>query len=260
MKPTRRDPTSSTRPRGERDARGRGREREREREQGGERDEGEDGEEISLAELSTDFFLLGMQIRGGQIELPACDVLRRRVLQLFESMKTRAHRGGALPNDVEDVRYALAAFLDEVIQYSEWPGKEEWAAKPLQAVLFSESKAGARFFDRLTDVRRRSRSATEVYYTCLVLGFQGEFRMGSPHELEDLIEDLRRELTAGAARTISVHGKRPEALSLGGRSLPLVPLAAACLLIGVGVAVALYLILSSSTTGIVEMLGQIGRG
>jgi len=228
-----------------------------------ERDEerDEEGEGQGLLALCTDFFLLGLQIRGGHIELPACETLRRRVLQLFEAMKVRAHKAGAaLPADVEDAQYALAAYLDEMIQYSEWPGREEWASKPLQALLFSESKAGARFFERLTAVRKRSVPATEVFYHCLVLGFMGEYRMTSQGELDDLIEDLRRELTAGMSKAISVHGKPPEAMSLGGRSLPLIPLAAGCLVLAVLVIVVLYLLLSSSQNEAVDLLDKMGRG
>jgi type VI secretion system protein ImpK len=230
---------------------------EQEQEERDERDE-EDGQ--ALVGLCTDFFLLGLQIRGGYLELPACETLRRRVLQLFEAMKTRAHKGGAQPNDVEDAHYALAAYLDEMIQGSEWPGREEWASKPLQALLFSESKAGARFFDRLAAVRKRSRAATEVFYHCLVLGFMGEYGVTSPHELDDLIEDLRRELTTGMGKAVSVHGKPPEAMSLGGGSLPLVPLAAGCVLLAVVVIVVLYLLLSSSQNEAVDLLNQMGRG
>ena len=67
-----------------------------------------------------------------------------RVLQLFEAIKSRGHRAGVLPAELDDARYALAAYLDEMIHYSDWPGKEEWAKSPLQAALFGESKAGAR--------------------------------------------------------------------------------------------------------------------
>ena len=223
-----------------------------------EREEDEEGQ--ALLGLCTDFFLLGLQIRGGYLELPACETLRRRVQQLFEAMKTRAHKAGVMPTDVEDASYALAAYLDEMIRYSEWPGRDEWSSQPLQALLFSESKAGSRFFERLTVVRKRSRAATEVFYHCLVLGFMGEYRVTSAGELDDLIEDLRRELTAGMPKAISVHGKPPEAMSLGGRSLPLIPLAAGCFVLAVLVIVVLYLLLGSSTNEAVDLLDKMGRG
>jgi type VI secretion system protein ImpK len=222
-------------------------------------DDHEDGAP-ALSALCTDFFLLGLQIRAGRLELPACETLRRRVLQLFEAIKNRAHRAGVLLAEVDDARYALAAYLDEMIHYSDWPGKEEWAKSPLQAALFGESKAGARFFERLQEVRKRSPAALAVYYQCLVLGFMGEYRMTSPQELDDLIDDLRRELTAGQPKTISPHGKPPEAAGLGGRNLPLVPLACGILLLAIGTIVLLYFLLRGSQSDVVETLTQIGRG
>ena len=213
----------------------------------------------SIVDLCNDFFLLGLQIRAGNVELPACETMKRRVLALFDALKNRASQAGVNSIDLDDVRYALAAYLDEVVQYTDWPGKAEWARLPLQALLFSEAKAGATFFQRLQDVRRRSRAALEVYYLCLVLGFMGEHRLGSDHDLEELIDDLRRELTQGSGSQISVHGKRPETVSLGGKALPLVPLAGILLVVSVAVVVLLYLLLSSSTSGAVELLERLGR-
>jgi type VI secretion system protein ImpK len=224
-----------------------------------EHDEGDESPR-SLSALCTDLFLLGLQIRSGRLELPACDTLRRRVLQQFEALKSRAHRAGVLPTDVDDARYALAAYLDEVIQYSEWPGKEEWASSPLQASLFGESKAGARFFERLHEVRKRSPAALAVYYQCLVLGFMGEYRVTNPHELEELVDDLRRDLTAGLPKAVSPHGRPPEAIGLGGRSLPLVPIASIVLLLAIGTVVLLYFILRGSGIEAADALQQIGRG
>jgi hypothetical protein len=73
-----------------------------------------------------------------------------------------------------------------------------------------------------------------------------------------LVDELRRELVR-VPKNISIHGKRPDELSLGGKSLPLVPLAAICLLLSVVVVVVLYLLLSSSASSAVEVMGQIGR-
>jgi len=221
-------------------------------------DGGDPSAERLLPELCTDFFLLGLQIAAGQLELPACETLKRRVLQLLEGFKKRPEQASVPTPDIDDARYALAAYLDEVIQYSDWPGKQEWAARPLQAQLFGESRAGARFFDRLREVRRRSSPALEIYYDCLVLGFMGEYRLGNPQEIEELIGDLRRELCHGVGKTISVHGSRPEAMSLGGKSLPLMPIAGMCLLLAVVGLVILYLTLSSSHGEAAQLLEQIG--
>lgn len=227
-----------------------------------ERSEEEGSRPVTLSDLCTDFFLLGLQIRDGQIELPPPETLRRRLLQLFETMRSNAARAGLHPNDVEDARFALAAYLDEMVHHSDWSGRQDWAARPLQAIMFSESKAGAHFFERLQEVRRRSPAALEVYYTCLVLGFQGEYGLsGAGQDLDELIDDLRRELTGGSTpRLLSVHGRRPEVAGVGGKRLPLLPMAAGCLLLGIlGVAL-LFVILHFSQGGVLELLEQLGRG
>ena len=82
-------------------------------------------ENASLSSMCNDFFLLGLQISAGNVELPGCESLKRRVLMLFDSVKNKAHQAGIMPTDVDDAAYALAAYIDEVINYSNWPGKQE---------------------------------------------------------------------------------------------------------------------------------------
>jgi type VI secretion system protein ImpK len=207
-----------------------------------------------------DFFLLGLQISSNKIELPNVEALRRRVLMLFDTMKNRAHKVGISPSDVEEGSYALAAYLDEMIHYSAWPGKEEWSANPLQAVLFGESKAGANFFQRLEQVAKLgSQHALEVFYYCLVLGFKGEYSLAAPEQHDRLVDDVLQELTGGREKKLSVHGVRSEGTRFGRRSLPVLPLALLCLAVSAIVVVLLYLLLSSQGTDSVELLQQLGR-
>ena len=131
-----------------------------------------------LSDLFNEMYLLATQIEAGNIELPAPEPLKNRLTQRFEAARKKAVDLGFTPADVEDGQYAVAAFLDEVIQFSDWPGKAELAAYPLQRALFSENIAGANFFERLAEVRRRSSAALEVYYDCITLGFRGVQRFG----------------------------------------------------------------------------------
>ncbi len=212
-----------------------------------------------LSDHCTDFFLLGLQIASGNVELPTCETLRRRVLQLFEVLQGKAHKSGFIQMDVDDARYALAAYLDEIIHHSNWPGRNEWTANPLQAILFGESRAGARFFERLLEVRRRECEATQVYYLCLVLGFMGEFRLGGEEDLQHMIGDMRRELVKGGVKKLSIHGKGPGEQGFGGRLLPLLPLAGVSLAVSIIIVFLLYFILGSSESEALELLEQLGR-
>lgn len=212
-----------------------------------------------LFDLCGDFFALGLQLASGQVELPACEALKRRVLLMFETMKSHGHQAGVLPNDIDDAQYALAAYVDEMIQYTNWPGKMEWAQRPLQALLFNEARAGVNFFHRLDEIRRRSGEATRVYYACLALGFQGEYRIQGG-DIEQLTEDLRRELFQGLPQVLSVNGKRPDDRVSSGRSLPLVPIATVLLLLAIVGITVLYFVLSSSGSETAELLERMGRG
>ena len=51
--------------------------------------------------------------------------------------------------DMIDAKYALAAFADEVIFHSTWPGKTQWLSNPLQLQFFQTNTAGDGFFSKL---------------------------------------------------------------------------------------------------------------
>lgn len=214
----------------------------------------------ALVGLCTEFLVLGLQVAGGHVEFPDVESFRRRVLLLFESLNARAPELAVAVQDLEDARFAMAAFLDEMIQYSNWPGKLVWGQNPLQAQLFGETRAGVRFFSRLTELRRRGSPALQLYYLCLALGYRGEYHMGSPAEHERFIEDLAREVVRGNVKRLSPHGEPATREGMGDRQRLLLPLA----LGGVGVAVlvglVLFAILSWSASDAVELLDRMARG
>ncbi|MCA9666008.1 MAG: DotU family type IV/VI secretion system protein [Myxococcales bacterium] len=218
-----------------------------------------ESEESTLLNLCADFFVLGLQIASGNVELPSCEALMRRVMLMFETLRSKAQQSNVLPTDLEDATYALAAYVDEMIQLSSWPGKQQWAQRPLQASLFNDVRAGVNFFSRMQEVRRRSPAALRVYYACLSLGFMGEYRYNAAQEHEQIVDDLRRELFRTVPRELSPHGERPGGGAFGGRSLPLLPLAGICVVLSLGVLVLLYFILSSSQGSAVEVLTRMGR-
>ena len=52
----------------------------------------------------------------------------------------------------------------------------------------------------------------EIYYSCLALGFEGQYKLEDREKLKSLIHDIYRELHAKEkdATLLSPHGKRPE--------------------------------------------------
>jgi type VI secretion system protein ImpK len=151
-----------------------------------------------IADLATEIFLLGLGVRrregNGDLDFGP---LHKGALELFEGLELDAREARKDPEDVSAVKYALAAFVDEMVLSSGWPGREEWADEPLQLLFFDTSLAGAGFFDRLDELRARdgtSPEVLEVYYLCLALGFRGKYGVEGAERLEALVKVLRDEL------------------------------------------------------------------
>jgi type VI secretion system protein ImpK len=110
-------------------------------------------------------------------DLPSPDVLQRRIAGLFEQMARKCREAGIPDDDVMEARYAIAAFMDEQIFRSPWPGRQQWMAQPLQMVYFNENTAGEGFFSRLQNLQQQPQRVhvLQIYYLCMALGFQGKF-------------------------------------------------------------------------------------
>ena len=100
--------------------------------------------------------------------------------------------------EVQHIKYALTAFVDEAILNSAWPERTTWMGQPLQLQYFGEHIGGEGFFKRLTDLRQSGSqyiNVLEVYYLCLQLGFEGMYRMQGLEKLLALQVDLHNQIT-----------------------------------------------------------------
>ena len=114
--------------------------------------------------------------------------------------------------ELKDAKYALTAFIDELVLNSSWPQRDEWMARPLQLEFFGEHTAGEGFFTRLTTLRQGGEenvNLLEVFYYCLQLGFEGVYRIKGIEHLMALQVDLRAQID-------SYRGPMDHALALSG--------------------------------------------
>ena len=75
--------------------------------------------------------------------------------------------------------------------------RDAWECNPLQLRLFGEHLAGEHFFDRLEQLRAQGAPrlpSLEVYHYCLLLGFEGKYRLEGPEKLGYLIARLGDEI------------------------------------------------------------------
>lgn len=142
-------------------------------------------------------------------ERPSVNALRSQLIGLLDAFAKSREAEGAPASDVEDARFALVAWIDEVVATSGWRNAPEWERDPLQAQLFGTRNAGLEFYKRMERLKPANSAALEVFFYCLTLGFQGEYagREGDRAELiRTTLNRLRRD---EVGRAIDVaHEKR----------------------------------------------------
>lgn len=150
----------------------------------------------TFAELAADLFVLALRVRSGTCADPF-ESVRSGTLKLFEGFEQRAKAQHADAGDLATAKYGLAAFLDEAVLNSEWPGREAWADEPLQLRFFNTYVAGGGFFDKLDAIRAQDKpnpDLVELYHLCLTLGFRGKYGVEGPERLQALVKVLDGEL------------------------------------------------------------------
>jgi type VI secretion system protein ImpK len=142
---------------------------------------------------------LAAQMDGAR-DLPPPDVLQRRIEGLLDQMARKAEEAGLTGPDIEAIKYAIIAFIDEQILRSEWAGRMQWMARPLQLVHFGENTAGEGFFTRMEQLRQDPSRAhvLEIYFLCVALGFQGVYAVrGDDGTLSAITDRASAQLLRG---------------------------------------------------------------
>ncbi len=173
----------------------------------------------SLLDLSADLFSLVLSLRGSA-DFGETETLRQRIVTFFSSLESEAIGAGLVRDDIESVKFALAVFLDETILDSHWIRREEWRDRPLQHQFFGERRGGSLFYTKLQEIRalgESKRPVLEVYHKCLLLGFEGQYKLSGREQLEAVIQDLNNQLGFDARDRrelkLSPHGKRRDSPS-----------------------------------------------
>lgn len=84
-------------------------------------------------------------------------------------------------------KYALVAWIDEMLVEAPWRGADWWSNNVLEVEAFNTRLCYEQFFVRAQEASTlERRDALEVYYICVVLGFRGLYR--DPAMAQHLIE------------------------------------------------------------------------
>ena len=152
---------------------------------------------------------------------------REWVKKEIENSAEQVQRDGYSGDDADHAKFALVAFLDEAARYSENASLVNW--KSVQAELYNSEDAGEMFFAHLKDVQRRGNTGEtadllEVYALCLLLGFEGKYRLGRWTDTSTKHRSIPPLLSAVTAQILKIRQSdelpKPWKLSSGPSTTP----------------------------------------
>jgi type VI secretion system protein ImpK len=126
---------------------------------------------------------------------------RQKVLDLLHRFEQQARKLQFSAEDIHDAKYAYCALLDETIVTQQNDAffnlQNLWLINPLQLSLFGSQLAGYQFFEILEQLRSKGKdrlASLEVFHYCLLLGFQGKYRIESIESLNHLVARIGDEI------------------------------------------------------------------
>jgi type VI secretion system protein ImpK len=126
---------------------------------------------------------------------------REKILDLLSRFEHQAQKLHFTPEDIKYAKYAYCALLDETIavQTNErfFDLQNKWLLNPLQLSLFGSQLAGNHFFEILEELRSKGKvnlASLEVFHYCLLLGYQGKYRLESIESLNHLVARVGDEI------------------------------------------------------------------
>lgn len=122
---------------------------------------------------------------------------------ILNFIEHKAKKNDIPAEEIEDGKYALCAFFDEVVckiilaseEYTP-EVKNKLFRQSLQAEYFGDSNAGEGFFNKLKQIQSKIETkvnAAEIYYYCMALGFEGKYE-SKPEKHKELMDSLAFDL------------------------------------------------------------------
>lgn len=155
---------------------------------------------VQLIDLLYDGFYLVFLLKNGYIAEQAHS-FRDKILEMLQQFEQQARKLQFSAQDIHDAQYAYCALLDETIVSQQDPSffqlQNIWLINPLQLNLFGSQLAGDRFFEILEQLRSHGKerlAALEIFHYCLLLGFQGHYRLKATESLNHLVARVGDEI------------------------------------------------------------------
>ncbi len=219
-----------------------------------------------IEDLTADVFNFLIQLRRLEAaSQPPPETVMQRLRTLIDTLGRRGNELGLSREDVLEITYAVVALADEAAIYAGGNLRQFWTSRPLQLQYFNSNTAGDDFFVRANALKQDARrlEVVRVYYMCLVLGFQGRYRVrGGEAELAAITDALSAELARAGMfgpENLSVQADRPagERRTSSRADLPIVGLSLGAVALALALYIGLRVSLGSELDTVLARIAQM---
>lgn len=153
-----------------------------------------------LIDAATPLFGLSLRVRG-LTSCPNIEQIYNQTIEEIKAIEIELSEKGFENAVVMAYRYILCTFLDEAVMGTEWGASSIWASHSMLSRFHNETWGGEKVYTilaRLEGEPKRYQPLLEFIYYCLILGFEGKYRVmvNGNNERERVINHLHDLLTA----------------------------------------------------------------
>lgn len=148
----------------------------------------------TLIDAATPLFGLSLRVRS-LTECSNIDKIYKQTIEEIKAIEIELSEQGFEHAVLMAYRYVLCSFLDEAVLGTRWGASCVWSEHSMLSRFHNETWGGEKVFVILTRLEAEPetyKSLLEFIYRCLVLGFEGKYRVmeGGRNEREKVIERL----------------------------------------------------------------------
>ncbi len=139
--------------------------------------------------------------------------LRQQLIDQIRHFELSCQQAGLSYEVIIGARYCLCTALDEAAALTPWGSRGVWTSKGLLVTFHNETWGGEKFFQLLAKLSQNPRQhilLLELIYFCLLLGFEGRYRVldNGRSQLETIKQRLLqmiKSVRGSYAAALSVH-------------------------------------------------------
>jgi type VI secretion system protein ImpK len=153
---------------------------------------------------------------------PTFEQVKTDIERLISKSESCIKIGDFSHEDYDLARFAVFAWIDEIILNSSWKERYRWLGEQLQRIYYHTSNADEIFFEKLNSLGLHQKDVRELYYLCLAMGFTGRYCNRGDELLLEQLKAFNLVALTGTSRTLrSLDTQKlfPEAYRVDGNKI-----------------------------------------